>query len=131
MDTFYNSKAFKIMRAVIYTLFISIATLVIDGWISKPQVVYVEKPTPSIVNTAVKTIYVDDDDEIVDITPYMEAGKIIYTVQEGDTFWQLAEEFYQDGNKYEVIMVENGIDNLLPGEEITIPIFDEIQYELS
>ena len=126
MDNFYKS-AFKCVRVVIYTLFVIIATLIIDGWISKPQIKYIEVPmqtTSTDIKTATKTVKLKDGNDVVDITPYSVSKEIIYTVQEGDSFWELAERFYNDGNKYTVIMIENNIESLMPGDEIHIPIFE-------
>ena len=47
-----------------------------------------------------------------------------YTVVSGDTLWAIAERFYGDGNKYQVIADASGISNpdlIQPGQELTIP----------
>jgi outer membrane autotransporter protein len=47
-----------------------------------------------------------------------------YTVESGDTLWAIAEQFYGDGNKYQVIADASGIPNpdlIQPGQVLTIP----------
>ena len=47
-----------------------------------------------------------------------------YTVVSGDTLWAIAERFYGDGNKYQVIADASGVSNpdlIYPGQELTIP----------
>jgi LysM repeat protein len=47
-----------------------------------------------------------------------------YTVVSGDTLWAIAERFYGDGSKYQVIADASGISNpdlIQPGQELTIP----------
>jgi nucleoid-associated protein YgaU len=47
-----------------------------------------------------------------------------YTVEAGDTLWAIAERFYGDGSKYQVIADASGIANpdlIHPGEVLTIP----------
>ncbi|BBY44613.1 LysM peptidoglycan-binding domain-containing protein [Mycolicibacterium celeriflavum] len=47
-----------------------------------------------------------------------------YTVVSGDTLWAIAERFYGDGNKYQVIADASGISNpdlIHPGQVLTIP----------
>lgn len=47
-----------------------------------------------------------------------------YTVEPGDTLWAIAERFYGDGSKYQVIADASGISNpdlIHPGEVLTIP----------
>lgn len=47
-----------------------------------------------------------------------------YTVASGDTLWAIAEQFYGDGNKYQVIADASGISNpdlIQPGQVLTIP----------
>ncbi len=47
-----------------------------------------------------------------------------YTVVSGDTLWAIAEQFYGDGNKYQVIADASGISNpdlIQPGQVLTIP----------
>jgi LysM domain len=47
-----------------------------------------------------------------------------HTVESGDTLWAIAEQFYGDGNKYQVIADASGISNpdlIQPGQVLTIP----------
>jgi LysM domain len=47
-----------------------------------------------------------------------------YTVVSGDTLWAIAEQFYGDGSKYQVIADASGIPNpdlIQPGQVLTIP----------
>jgi nucleoid-associated protein YgaU len=47
-----------------------------------------------------------------------------YTVVSGDTMWSIAERFYGDGSKYQVIADASGVDNpdlIHPGQVLTIP----------
>ncbi len=47
-----------------------------------------------------------------------------YTVVSGDTLWGIAERFYGDGNKYQVLVDANAIPNpdlIHPGQVLTIP----------
>ena len=49
-----------------------------------------------------------------------------YTIQEGDTLWKIAQEFYGDGNKYKYIVQENlevikNEDLIYPGQTIRVP----------
>ena len=45
-------------------------------------------------------------------------------MESGDTLWAIAEQFYGDGNKYQVIADASGISNpdlIQPGQVLTIP----------
>ena len=56
--------------------------------------------------------------------PAPEPTTRTYTVESGDTLWAIAERFYGDGNKYQVIAEASGISNpdlIHPGEVLTIP----------
>ena len=49
-----------------------------------------------------------------------------YTIKEGDTLWAIAQKYYGDGNKYQVIVEENlevikDADKIYPGQTIRIP----------
>jgi hypothetical protein len=47
-----------------------------------------------------------------------------YTVVSGDTLWAIAERFYGEGNKYQVIADASGVPNpdlIYPGQVLTIP----------
>jgi nucleoid-associated protein YgaU len=56
--------------------------------------------------------------------PEPEPAARTYTVESGDTLWAIAERFYGDGNKYQIIADASGISNpdlIHPGEVLTIP----------
>ena len=56
--------------------------------------------------------------------PAPEPAARTYTVVSGDTLWAIAERFYGDGNKYQVIADASGVANpdlIYPGQELTIP----------
>jgi LysM repeat protein len=47
-----------------------------------------------------------------------------YTVVSGDTLWAIAERFYGDGSKYQVIADASGVSNpdlIYPGQVLTVP----------
>ncbi|SOJ56267.1 hypothetical protein MSIMFB_03740 [Mycobacterium simulans] len=56
--------------------------------------------------------------------PAPEPAARTYTVVSGDTLWAIAERFYGDGSKYQVIADASGIPNpdlIYPGQVLTIP----------
>ncbi len=56
--------------------------------------------------------------------PAPEPETRTYTVVSGDTLWAIAERFYGDGSKYQVIADASGIPNpdlIHPGQVLTIP----------
>jgi LysM repeat protein len=56
--------------------------------------------------------------------PAPEPAARTYTVVSGDTLWAIAERFYGDGSKYQVIADASGVtdpDLIHPGQELTIP----------
>ncbi|MGB6206267.1 LysM peptidoglycan-binding domain-containing protein [Mycobacterium sp.] len=56
--------------------------------------------------------------------PEPEPAPRTYTVESGDTLWAIAERFYGDGSKYQIIADASGISNpdlIHPGEVLTIP----------
>jgi nucleoid-associated protein YgaU len=50
-----------------------------------------------------------------------------YTIKEGDTLYDIAEQFYGDGNEWEKIyqanqeVIGDNPDLILPGQQLTIP----------
>ncbi len=59
---------------------------------------------------------------VAETTP--EPAARTYTVESGDTLWAIAERFYGDGNKYQVIADASGVSNpdlIQPGQVLTIP----------
>ncbi len=56
--------------------------------------------------------------------PEPEPAARTYTVESGDTLWAIAERFYGDGSKYQIIADASGIPNpdlIHPGQVLTIP----------
>jgi nucleoid-associated protein YgaU len=56
--------------------------------------------------------------------PAPEPAARTYTVVSGDTLWAIAERFYRDGSKYQMIADASGIsdpDLIHPGQVLTIP----------
>ncbi len=56
--------------------------------------------------------------------PEPEPAARTYTVESGDTLWAIAERFYGDGSKYQIIADASGISNpdlIQPGQVLTIP----------
>src|SRR6516164_9793694 len=56
--------------------------------------------------------------------PAPEPAARTYTVESGDTLWAIAERFYGDGSKYQMIADASGISNpdlIQPGQVLTIP----------
>ncbi|OBI66826.1 LysM peptidoglycan-binding domain-containing protein [Mycobacterium sp. E796] len=56
--------------------------------------------------------------------PEPEPAARTYTVESGDSLWAIAERFYGDGSKYQVIAEASGIpdpDLIQPGQVLTIP----------
>lgn len=63
-------------------------------------------------------------EEAVAEAPPEEPAARTYTVESGDTLWAIAERFYGDGSKYQVIADASGIPNpdlIHPGQVVTIP----------
>jgi nucleoid-associated protein YgaU len=62
------------------------------------------------------------EDVVEEVAP--EPAAQTYTVVSGDTLWAIAERFYGDGSKYQVIADASGIPNpdlIQPGQVLTIP----------
>ena len=56
--------------------------------------------------------------------PAPEPAVRTYTVESGDSLWAIAERFYGDGSKYQVIADASGVPNpdlIQPGQVLTIP----------
>jgi nucleoid-associated protein YgaU len=56
--------------------------------------------------------------------PAPEPAARTYTVVSGDTLWAIAERFYGDGSKYQVIADASGVadpDLIHPGQVLTVP----------
>jgi nucleoid-associated protein YgaU len=66
------------------------------------------------------------EEEVAEVTeePAPEPAARTYTVESGDSLWAIAERFYGDGSKYQVIADASGIPNpdlIQPGQVLTIP----------
>ena len=64
--------------------------------------------------------------EVAEVTeePAPEPAARTYTVESGDSLWAIAERFYGDGSKFQVIADASGIPNpdlIQPGQVLTIP----------
>ncbi len=80
-----------------------------------------ETPTADgpVVDAAVEEPAVEEAAE-----PAPEPAARTYTVESGDSLWAIAERFYGDGSKYQVIADASGIPNpdlIQPGQVLTIP----------
>ena len=64
------------------------------------------------------------EEEVVEAEPAPEPAVRTYTVESGDSLWAIAERFYGDGSKYQMIADASGIPNpdlIQPGQVLTIP----------
>lgn len=67
--------------------------------------------------------YVEDNMEDTEDTGASEDITESYTIQEGDTLWDICERFYNDGSKCYKLAELNGIENpnlIYPGDTITL-----------
>lgn len=79
-----------------------------------------DNPPPPAAEAAVETAA----DKPVGAEPAPEPAARTYIVVSGDTLWAIAERFYGDGSKYQVIADASGIPNpdlIHPGQVLTIP----------
>jgi LysM repeat protein len=75
-------------------------------------------PPPAAAEEAVA------EEAVAEVAPEPEPAARTYTVVSGDTLWAIAERFYGDGSKYQVIADASGIANpdlIHPGQVLTIP----------
>ena len=101
-----------------------------DGpaWSSKTQTDEAPPPPPAeaapeVVPAAAEEPLPAAEPEPAPAPPPPPAART-YTVVSGDTLWAIAERFYGDGSKYQVIADASGISNpdlIHPGDELTIP----------
>lgn len=60
------------------------------------------------------------DEELIEEEVEEEPDYVVYHVQPGDSFWFLADQFYNDGSLYIKIMEDNNITALYPGDVVNI-----------
>jgi LysM repeat protein len=98
-----------------------------DGpaWSTKTETDAPPPPEPVAEEPAAEEAAVEEVaevEEVVEATP--EPVVRTYTVVSGDTLWAIAERFYGEGNKYQVIADASGVANpdlIHPGQVLTIP----------
>ncbi|HEY3996745.1 MAG TPA: LysM peptidoglycan-binding domain-containing protein [Mycobacterium sp.] len=74
------------------------------------------QPEPAVEEAAAEPV--------AEAAPEPEPAVRTYTVESGDSLWAIAERFYGDGSKYQVIADASGIPNpdlIQPGQVLTIP----------
>jgi nucleoid-associated protein YgaU len=106
-----------------------------DGpaWSTKTET---DAPPPAVPEAAAEPAVEEDEAEAVseeaiaepvaEATPEPAPEPVArtYTVESGDSLWAIAERFYGDGSKYQVIADASGIPNpdlIQPGQVLTIP----------
>lgn len=126
-----NDKTFKIIKIVIYTLIIIISTLLVDNILINNRSRHIKidatstDTAPELFTDMTSERDLDKKDESGKATiTIFQTSYIEYTVEEGDNFWDLADKFYDDPQKYTLIIAENG-ESIYPGEVIKIPEFKE------
>lgn len=85
---------------------------------SAPETTAPEEPTPA------PEPHLDAAESDGEPGPAAEPEVRTYTVEAGDTLWAIAERFYGDGSKYQVIADASGIANpdlINPGQVLTVP----------
>ncbi len=90
----------------------------------QPPAPAAEAPTPEVVPAAAEEPAAAPEPEPGPAPPPPPPAPRTYTVVSGDTLWAIAERFYGDGSKYQVIADASGISNpdlIHPGQELTIP----------
>jgi LysM repeat protein len=98
-----------------------------DGpaWSTKTETDAPPPPAPeAAAEPAAEEAEVEVVSEAVEEEPAPEPAVRTYTVVSGDTLWAIAEQFYGDGSKYQVIADASGIPNpdlIQPGQVLTIP----------
>jgi LysM repeat protein len=91
-----------------------------SAWSTKTETDAPPPPEPQAAAPAVEEAHAE---EAAASEPEPAAART-YTVESGDTLWAIAEQFYGDGNKYQVIADASGISNpdlIQPGQVLTIP----------
>jgi nucleoid-associated protein YgaU len=85
-----------------------------------------EPPAPEVTTTAPEPEGEAAPEPVAETAaePSPEPAARTYTVISGDTLWAIAERFYGDGNKYQMIADASGVPNpdlIHPGQVLTIP----------
>jgi LysM repeat protein len=91
-----------------------------SAWSTKTETDAPPPPEPEAAAPAAEEPAVE---EAAASEPEAEAART-YTVESGDTLWAISEQFYGDGNKYQIIADASGIANpdlIQPGQVLTIP----------
>ena len=97
-----------------------------------------EEVAADVIEETQPVVEVTPSPELAPDTPYMELtieevveeelieeveeepDYVVYHVQPGDSFWFLADQFYNDGSLYTKIMEDNNITALYPGDVVNI-----------
>ena len=104
-------------------------SLFLDAWASGDnQLLVTDIPTQDDVadnpNSVVLPVTVNANTLTPSTSPANTVGTQSYTVKPGDTLWDIAEQVYGDGSKYQLIADASGIttpDLISPGQMLTIP----------
>jgi LysM domain len=96
-----------------------------SAWSTKTETDAPPPPEPQAAAPAAEETHAEEAhaEEAAASEPEPPAART-YTVESGDTLWAIAEQFYGDGNKYQVIADASGIANpdlIQPGQVLTIP----------
>jgi len=89
-----------------------------------PEPAAAEAAAPEPVEEAAPEAVAPELVEEAAAEPAPEPAARTYTVVSGDTLWAIAERFYGDGSKYQVIADASGVPNpdlIHPGQVLTIP----------
>lgn len=104
-------------------------SLFLDAWESGDnQLLVTDIPTQDDVvdnpNSVVLPVTVNGNTLTPTTAPANTVSAQSYTVRPGDTMWDIAEQMYGDGSKYQLIADASGIttaDLIHPGQTLTIP----------
>jgi LysM repeat protein len=88
------------------------------------RMVVTDNPTPQHPGVVLMPMTVNSPSDPQPAHTISPGGSHSYTVQRGDTLWDIAERVYGDGTKYPRIAAASGIKDpnmITPGETLTIP----------
>ena len=96
-----------------------------DGpaWSTKTETSEIPAPPPTAEETAAPEETAAAEEPVTEAAAEEPAVRT-YTVESGDSLWAIAERFYGDGSKFQVIADASGIPNpdlIQPGQVLTIP----------